>query len=244
MTDILQKFAVLGDIHANLEALVAVMEDARDRGCTRFACVGDLVGYNANPRECLDIIRRLHFPCVRGNHDEYAITNEPLEGLNPRASSAMRWTREQLTEGDKAWLRELRYVRLVAGFSLVHATLDSPNRWGYVVDSMAAAASFTYQNTSVCFYGHTHLPVTFVRNGSVYCDGSSRVKLEPGCKYLINVGSVGEPRDGSPLASYVTFDMSARVVEFHRVSFDSSLTEAKLREAGLPVKRRRDVVAS
>jgi predicted phosphodiesterase len=244
MTDILQKFAVLGDIHANLEALLAVMEDARAQGCTRFACVGDLVGYNANPRECLDIIRRLEIPCVRGNHDEYAVTNESLEGMNQRAASAMRWTREQLGERDKAWLSELRYVQLVAGFSLVHATLDAPHRWGYVIDRMAAASSFTYQSTSVCFYGHTHLPVTFIRNGTVDCSTCSRLELEPGRKYLVNVGSVGEPRDGSPLASYVSYDLAERVVEFHRVPFNSALTEAKLREAGLPLKRKRDVVES
>ena len=235
------KFAVFGDIHANLEALVAVVEDARSRGCTRFACVGDLVGYNANPRECLEIIRRLEIPCVRGNHDEYASTDDSLEGLNPRAASAMEWTREQLAEPDKAWLRGLKYVQLVAGFSMVHASLDAPHRWGYVVDELAAAASFSYQSTSVCFYGHTHLPAVFVRNGSVCCTLRPQLELRPGCKYFINVGSVGEPRDGSPLASYVTYEVGRRRVEFHRVSFDSAATEAKLREAGLPMRRRQQL---
>jgi predicted phosphodiesterase len=238
MNDNVQKFAVLGDIHANLEALLAVLDDARERGCTHFACVGDLVGYNANPKECLDIVRRVGMSCVRGNHDEYAITDESLGALNPRAAIAMYWTREQLAERDKAWLRELRYVRVVAGFSLVHATLDAPQRWGYVVDKHGAAASFTYQSTSVCFYGHTHLPAIFVRNGSL-CQGvRSRLEITPGCKYLINVGSVGEPRDGNPLASYVTYDLGERVVEFHRVAFDAEMTEAKVREAGLPLRRK------
>src|SRR5690349_18820202 len=138
MNDNRQKFAVLGDIHANLEALLAVTDDARQRGCTHFACVGDVVGYNANPRECLEIVRRLEMPCVRGNHDEYATSSEPLDALNPRAASAMYWTREQLGETDRGWLSELRYVRVVAGFSLVHATLDAPHRWAYIIDKLGA----------------------------------------------------------------------------------------------------------
>src|SRR5205814_1971419 len=108
--------------------------------------------------ECLDIIRDTGMPCVKGNHDEYASNNETLENLNPRAASAILWTRQQLQEADKHWLCDLRHVRAVASFSIVHATLDNPQQWGYVFDKLAAAASFSYQNTSVCFYGHTHLP--------------------------------------------------------------------------------------
>src|SRR5258705_12091230 len=121
MSEISIKYAILGDIHANLEALLAVLHDARDQGCTHYACVGDIVGYNANPRECLDIMRAMDVPCVKGNHDEYASTEDTLEKLNPRAAAAILWTRQQLAEPDKQWMRELKYVRLVANFSLVHA---------------------------------------------------------------------------------------------------------------------------
>src|SRR5262245_58473712 len=106
MNEISMKYAILGDIHANLEALLAVLKDARDQNCTHYACVGDIVGYNANPRECLNIIREMGMPCVKGNHDEFASTDETLDKINPRAAAAILWTRQQLTEQEKQWLRD------------------------------------------------------------------------------------------------------------------------------------------
>jgi len=238
MNDCSMKYAVLGDIHANLEALVAVLSDADAQGCTHYACVGDLVGYNANPRECLAIIRDMGMPCVKGNHDEYASSDDTLENLNPRAAAAILWTRQQLKETEKHWLCDLRYVRAVGSFSIVHATLDAPQSWGYVFEKLAAAASFTYQNTSVCFYGHTHLPMAFIRDSLVRGGSYSKFKVEPGRKYFVNVGSVGEPRDGSPSASYITYDLSDNSIELRRVPYDVAETEAKVREAGLPMRRK------
>ena len=232
------KFAVLGDVHANLEALLAVLADARQRECTHFACAGDLVGYNANPTECLNIIRELGIPCVKGNHDDYASADDAFEILNPRAALAIRWTRQQLSDSDKTWLRELKYVRDIAGFSIVHASLDAPHRWNYVFDRLTAASSFTYQHTAVCFYGHTHLPVVFTQRDGVSSEVCRRITLQPGCKYMVNVGSVGEPRDGTSAASYVTYSRAERAIEFHRVAYDSDLTESKVREAGLPSRRK------
>ena len=143
------KYAVIADIHANLEAFEVVLEDARNQKCTHYCCVGDVVGYNANPKECLDIVRNMGMPTVKGNHDEYCSTDDPLDGFNPHAAEAVLWTRKMLPEPDKQWLRDLKYIRLVASFSMVHATMDVPQRWGYVFDRLMAAASFTYQNTNV-----------------------------------------------------------------------------------------------
>ena len=128
------KYAIIADIHANLEALTAVLEDMKQQGCTHTACLGDIVGYNADPKACLDIIRGMNIPCVKGNHDQYASDDEPLEGFNPRAADAVRWTRRQLTEEDRKWLRGLKLVEIVDGFTIVHATLDNPSRWGYAFD--------------------------------------------------------------------------------------------------------------
>jgi predicted phosphodiesterase len=232
------KYAILGDIHSNLEALEAVLSDSRAQGCSHYACVGDLVGYNANPRECLEIIREMNMPCVKGNHDHYASTEDALDGLNARATAAVRWTRQQLSAADKEWLRELRFVRLVANFSIVHATLDAPQRWGYVFEKLGAAASFTYQNTSVCFFGHTHLPLTFIRDSGVRGGQYSKFKIDAGLKYFVNVGSVGEPRDGNPSAAYVIYDVSMGSIELRRIPYDVARTEAKLQLAGLPTRRR------
>src|SRR5437588_12991111 len=111
------KFAIIADIHANLEAFQVVLEDIKQQKCTHYACVGDVVGYNANPKECLDIVREMSMPCVKGNHDEYSSTDDALVMLNPRAAAAILWTRQQLSDTDKQWLRELKYVLLVANLS-------------------------------------------------------------------------------------------------------------------------------
>lgn len=228
------KFAIIADIHANLEALEAVLADARAQKVTHYACLGDVVGYNANPKECLDIIRDMRMPCVKGNHDEYCSTNGPLEGFNPAAAQAVEWTRRQLSEEDRQWLRDLKYMRLVTSFSIVHATLDAPQRWGYVFDKLAAAASLTYQNTSVCFFGHTHVPVAFVRDSVVRGGSYSKFKVEPGKKYFVNVGSVGQSRDGVPKATYVIYDLDSQTIELRRLDYDIAKAKAKILAAGLP----------
>ncbi len=230
------KYAVIADIHANLEAFEVVLEDSRSQKCTHYCCVGDVVGYNANPKECLDLVRTMGMPCVKGNHDEYCSTEETLEGFNPHAADAVNWTRKQLSESDKQWLRELKYIRLVASFSMVHATLDGPQRWGYVFDKLAAAASFTYQNTSVCFFGHTHVPVAFIRDSMVRGGTYSKFKVEPGKKYFVNVGSVGQPRDGNPKAAYVIYDLEEGSIELRRLDYDIPKAQQKILEAGLPTR--------
>ena len=161
------RFAVFGDIHANLEALQAVLADAEAHEVTHYVCLGDVVGYNANPHECVEIIRSLECPVVKGNHDEQASAESVLENFNPLAEEAINWTRENLTDADKAWLRELRMVRQVRDFTIVHATLDTPGQWGYVFNQLDAAASFSYQHTNICFYGHTHAPRAYVKDHTI-----------------------------------------------------------------------------
>src|SRR5499427_1840790 len=228
------RYAVIADIHANLEALEVVLADSKEQNCTHYCCVGDVVGYNANPKQCLDIVRDMGMPVVKGNHDEYCSSEEDLEGFNPHAAEAVNWTRKQLSKEDRQWLRDLKYVRLVASFSMVHATLDGPQRWGYVFDKLAAAASFTYQNTSVCFFGHTHVPVAFVRDSMVRGGTYSKFRVEPGKKYFVNVGAVGQPRDGNPKAGYVLYDLNEGSIELRRLDYDIPKAQRKIVEAGLP----------
>lgn len=230
------RYAIIADIHANWEALQVVLADAKAMNCTHYACLGDVVGYNANPKECLDLVREMGMPCVKGNHDEYCSSETDLEGFNPHAAEAINWTRDQLTPDDRKWLRDLRYIRLVASFSIVHATLDGPQRWGYVFEKLAAAASFTYQNTSVCFFGHTHVPVAFIRDAMVRGGTYSKFKTEPGKKYFVNVGSVGQPRDGDPRAAYVVYDLDEGSIELRRLDYDIATTQQKILAAGLPAR--------
>jgi len=228
------RYAVLADIHSNLEALEVILQDSKEQKCTHYCCVGDVVGYGANPKECLDIIRDMGMPCVKGNHDEYCSSEEELEGFNPHAAEAVNWTRKHLTKEDRQWLRDLKYIRLVASFSMVHATLDGPQRWGYVFDKLAAAASFTYQNTSVCFFGHTHVPVAFVRDSVVRGGTYSKFRVEPGKKYFVNVGAVGQPRDGNPKSAYVVYDLDEGTIELRRLDYDIPKAQKKILGAGLP----------
>jgi predicted phosphodiesterase len=228
------KYAIIADIHGNLDAFQVVLEDIRAQNASHIVCLGDVVGYNAQPKECLDIIRQMNIPCVKGNHDEYCSTDNHLEGFNPHAAEAVHWTRNQLTEADKHWLRDLKYTRMAANFTMVHATLDAPDRWGYVFDKLAAAASFPYQNTQMCFFGHTHVPVAFMRDTVVRGGTYSKFKVDPSKKYFINVGAVGQPRDNNPKAAYVLYDMDAQTIELRRLEYDIASAQKKILDAGLP----------
>ena len=228
------RIALFGDIHANLEALQAVLEDASRQGCTDWVCLGDLVGYNANPRECLEKVREMGCPVVKGNHDEDAGGDHSLENMNPTAATALEWTREQLTPEQRLWLHKLRMVRQVEDFTVVHSTLDQPQAWHYVTNKFDAMSNFSYQFTNVCFHGHTHVPRVFVRATRVREVPADSIVLESGMKYFINIGSVGQPRDGDSRACYVIFDFEAGRIAFRRVEYDLATTQGKILAAGLP----------
>jgi predicted phosphodiesterase len=228
------RIAILSDIHANLEAMEAVLADARERDCTHFICLGDVVGYNANPRECVALVQKMGCPVVKGNHDEQATLAESSRGFNPLAEAAINWTREHLTIEDKEWLRALPLIQQVHGFTIVHASLDMPEQWGYVFNSLDAVASFTYQQTKVCFFGHTHVAGAFVRDDHVTKVKADQLTIEETKKYFINVGSVGQPRDGDWRAAYCIYHIENNVVEQRRVEYDLPTTQRKIIQAGLP----------
>lgn len=228
------RYAIISDLHANLEATEAVLADARAKDCTHFVCLGDLVGYNANPHECVEIVRNLECSVVKGNHDEQACLTSSSRDFNELAERAIEWTRANVSEEDKQWLADLRMTRQVRDFTIVHATLDTPNEWGYVFNNLDAAASFTYQHTTVCFFGHTHVAGAFVRDDGVKRVLTERLTIEPGKKYFINTGSVGQPRDGDPRAAYCIYHTDREVVEQRRVKYDLPAAQKKIISAGLP----------
>lgn len=228
------RLAIFSDIHSNLEALEAVLADARARECTQFVCLGDVVGYNANPHECVELVREMDCPLVKGNHDEQASLAESSRDFNEMAEQAIAWTRKNLTEDDKAWLRGLRLQRQVRDFTIVHATLDTPEQWGYVFNNLDAAASFTYQHTTVCFFGHTHVPMAFIRDEGVKRVRIEQLRIEPTKKYFINTGSVGQPRDADWRAAYCIYHIEKNVVEQRRLKYNLAAAQKKIIEAGLP----------
>lgn len=228
------RFAIFSDIHANLEAFEAVLADARENNCTDFVCLGDIVGYNANPHECVERVREMDCPIVKGNHDEQASLLESSRDFNEMAEAAIQWTRDHLTEEDKEWLRGLKLQMQVHDFTIVHATLDTPGQWGYVFNNLDAAASFAYQQTTVCFAGHTHVPMGFIRDEGVQRQRIEKLRIDPANKYFINVGSVGQPRDGDWRAAYCIYHIESNEVEQRRVKYDLGSVQKKIVDAGLP----------
>ncbi len=228
------RIALFGDIHANLEALQAVLKDAAAQGATQYVCLGDVVGYNADPSACLDVVRELDCPTVKGNHDEVASGDHSLDNMNPTAATALQWTRDQLDDERRLWLAKLRMVRQVADFTVVHSTLDQPEGWNYVTNRFDAMANFSYQFTQVCFHGHTHVPRVYVKTDKVTEVPAESVEIESFAKYFINVGSVGQPRDGDWRACYAIYDLDHKLVVFRRVEYDIDKTQAKIHASGLP----------
>lgn len=228
------KIALFGDIHANWEALEAVLADAAEQGCDSHVCLGDVVGYNADPVKCLEKIQELGCPVVKGNHDEDAGGEHSLEMMNPTAAEALQWTRDQLSAEQREWLARMRMVRQVEDFTIVHSTLDQPNVWNYVTNKFDAMSNFSYQFTQVCFHGHTHVPRVFVRGSRVQEVTPDSVAIEPGMKYFINAGSVGQPRDGEWKASYCIYDTDNKIITFRRLEYDIETTQKKILAAGLP----------
>jgi len=231
------KYAILGDIHANLEALTAVLEAATALDVDAYICLGDIVGYNANPSACVELIQGLACETViKGNHDEQAAIDSDLVGFNPQAASAISWTRDNLEQEQKDWLNQLPLQETMGHrVTLVHSTLDNPHNWGYIFDRFTAGACINYQRTQVCFYGHTHVPLLFEK--FVDIDGGMRydeVELKAGHKYLFNVSSVGQPRDGDPRAGFAVYDPDERFVKLHRVVYDVETCQKKIIRAGLP----------
>lgn len=226
--------AIFGDIHANLEALDAVMSDSVLNEVNNYVCLGDIVGYNADPVGCLNRIRDMACPTVKGNHDLDASEDHSLENMNPVAAEALNWTREQLDDDQRLWLKKLRMVRQVSDFTIVHSTLDQPIHWNYVTNRFDAMSNFSYQFTQLCFHGHTHVPRVYVKSDKVREMPAESVEIEANAKYFINVGSVGQPRDGDPRASYAIYDHETKVILFRRIEYDIATTQRKIIEAGLP----------
>lgn len=227
------KVAIFSDIHANLEALQAILKDAEEAQCTSYACLGDVVGYNADPAACLEIVKDMGCPVVKGNHDYDCGNDTSLDRMNPVAAEALLWTREQLSPDQRKWLSRLRMVRQVQDFTIVHSTLDQPMSWNYVNNKFDAMANFSFQISPVCFYGHTHIPRVYMQNEHMHDLQPKVIAIEEGSKYFINTGSVGQPRDADWRASYCIYDLESKTIEFRRVEYDIVTAQNKIIAAGL-----------
>ena len=230
------KYAILGDIHANLEALRTVLKDAGEQGVTHYACTGDVVGYNADPKACLQLIRNLKCTTVQGNHDYYTACNESMELFTPMAQKSIRWTRKQLSPFERRYLRHLPMIVDIENFTIVHSSLNNPHRWNYIFKRKAADANFRNQFNQVCFFGHTHVPLAFIRGKTTEKGFYETLHIRPGMQYLVNVGSVGQPRDRNPKTAYVIYDLDEETITMRRLDYNIEETQKKVRAAGLPFR--------
>lgn len=235
------RYAIISDIHANLEALSAALRAADEIEAQRIVCLGDLVGYYADANACVELIRDRGIQCVRGNHDSVAAgLREPVE-FSEIARRAIWWTREHLTEANRSYLASLPLVQSIdEAFVVVHGALHpEPNDEVRIRSEAEAKLSLQmlvsgYDGQRVCFFGHTHQAVAYIMQGvTVSRAAEPSLRTTEAASYLINPGSVGQSRGEDPRASMVTYDAVTRVVEFHRVSYDWSAARAKAMAKGL-----------
>ncbi len=231
------RYAVISDVHSNLEALRAVLQGIDSMKVDGILCLGDIVGYNANPNECIDIIRERGIRSVMGNHDSrVAGLKEPYD-FNPVAADAVYWTREEITEENRAFLRGLpRKLLINDGIMMIHGWVNDTDR--YIMNQRDAEVNFRLLDrfgARVCFFGHTHVAVTYFRGPEgVDYSFDDMIDVEEGMSYLINPGGAGQPRDRDPRAPFLVFDTERRTVTFHRVEYDIKKTMEKILNAGLP----------
>jgi len=228
------RYALIADIHSNLEALQSVLASIGKEKIDQILCVGDIVGYGANPVECIHLIKEKCDKCICGNHDSAVIGFTDVDFFNPFAKQAVFWTSEQISEEEINYLASLKFVERENNFTMVHATLDRAREWGYILNTFDAATNFQLQADTICFVGHSHVPVAYQKKGNFVSGHRFINKIEPDCQYIINVGSVGQPRDGDPRASYVIYDDQAQSFILKRINYDIAKAQKKILDAGLP----------
>jgi diadenosine tetraphosphatase ApaH/serine/threonine PP2A family protein phosphatase len=229
------RYAVLSDVHGNLEALRAVLEDASARA-EGVLCLGDVVGYGPDPTACLEILAGRALAMIGGNHERGVAGLLDLGWFNRNARAAVEWTRQALDADHRAYLGSLPLLAHVDDATLVHASPARPDEWDYLVSARDGWEAFGAFSTRLCFVGHSHLPGVWSlgSSGPDHEVGDVDVAFEAGRRYIVNVGSVGQPRDRDPRAAYGLWDSAERRLTIRRVPYDSDRTRQKIVEAGLP----------
>jgi len=233
------RLAILSDIHANLEALTAVLKDAELQKVEKIICLGDVVGYGSQPGECVELIAEKCAVTLMGNHEAAALELLSTETYNDDARVSAEWTRDRLSDKHLKMIANYSYTETLADLRFVHSSPYEPNRWHYILHEGQAMLAFENFEERICFFGHSHLPSIFAKRP----DGTVRYQVGhnfmPGddSRYLVNVGSAGQPRDLDPRACYVIYDIDENnesEVEYRRVDYDIDQAQTKMKEANLP----------
>ncbi|HEX78364.1 MAG TPA: metallophosphoesterase family protein [Dehalococcoidia bacterium] len=233
------RYAILADIHANLAAFQAVLDDIKAKGgADQIWCLGDVVGYGPDPHQCLELLQSYDHLCVAGNHDWAAVGKIDPVDFNPDAAAAARWTARQLTAEDIAYLENLPLTLSTDDFTLAHGSPRDPI-WEYLLSSAAAKDSFRHFQSQYCLVGHSHVPLLFMLNAErdtcLAFGLPADIPLELGGRRLIlNPGGVGQPRDGDPRAAYALYHADSRALYHYRIPYDIKTTQRKMLDLGLP----------
>jgi predicted phosphodiesterase len=230
------RYGIFSDIHSNLEALQAVLKAYEKEKIDKYFCLGDIVGYGANPNECVEITRNIAEMTMAGNHDWASVNMFSREFFNKDAKETILWTSKQLSESSRDFLQNLKLMSERENFVLVHGTLKDPKEFNYLLNINDCQETFHLMKSGVCFIGHTHVPVVYIKDklGHTHYEDTPTIKIESGNKYIVNVGSVGQPRDSIPKASYCVWDTEKREVEIKRALYDVFTARQKIIDKGLP----------
>lgn len=231
------RYGLFSDVHSNLEAMTAVAQSMKAVGVDQTLCGGDFVGYYANPNETIDLIRSLDcWKSVMGNHDAGLLGLTSLDKFNKPAAEAIQWTQGRITPSNREFLRGLRLREEIGDILLVHSSPFQSEEWHYLTGQEDLERNFRYFQGFICFFGHVHKPFIAEqqKDGSVKVIEDTDYKLDPERRYLVNIGSVGQPRDGDPKTCWVLYDSSAKTLSIKRLAYDFETTAKKTLDAGLP----------
>ncbi len=230
------KYAIIADIHANLEAWLAVKNELAKETSQKIICLGDIVGYGANPKECLREAQEACDYIIAGNHDWAVCGLFDLNYFNLYAREAVKWTAKIIDERHKAYLKRLPITLDMDNFTCVHGSLYHPEEFNYILSLDAAAMTFANLKKDICFIGHSHAPAIIIydKNGDIDYIDSEAIEVTEGKKYIINVGSIGQPRDGNPDSCYCVYDTNKKSIKIKRVPYEVHLAQKKIIDAGLP----------
>ena len=229
------RYGIFSDIHGNLLALEAVTSAFEEEKIDKLLCVGDFVGYGANPHECIKKIQDMGAIGIAGNHDWAVVGKTDLQYFNPMAREAILWTKNHLLPEDIDFLNRLELVLTCEDFMMVHGTLFEPHYFHYLFEENQARTAFSMMTKDILFVGHTHMAGIFIQGQrGVHYVTSESVTMKNDCKYIVNVGSVGQPRDGNPSASYCVFDVTTKTIVLKRIPYDIEEAQKRILQAGLP----------
>jgi predicted phosphodiesterase len=232
------RIAIISDIHANYEALEAVLSDSGQQKVDEVVCLGDIVGYGANPNECIELVKKNCPLRILGNHDAAAVGLLSTDHFNVHAKIAIDWTVENLTADAQSFLRSFPLKKSRTGYTFVHATPYEPNMWYYITSLEEAAFNFQFFETTFCFVGHTHIPIIIVLENEkeVYVHQGTSIAWADmkHARFLINTGSVGQPRDRNPKSCYGIIDTEEKTFSFRRTDYDIEKAQNKMRKIKMP----------